>query len=327
MKLKESLLLLLEQEKGNYVSGQQIAEHFDVSRNAVWKAVQALKNEGHRITSVPNKGYCLEQADDCLTKEGILSYGDIRELYVYDVIDSTNDMAKKLLSEGSSHGTFVVSNQQTAGKGRRGRSFYSPGDTGIYCTTILKLNLDFSDAVMVTTAASVAVCRAIEEVCGVSAGIKWVNDIYINDRKVCGILTEAITNMETGTIDTLICGIGINVSTMEFPEEVGPVASSIFDGEPEAGVRNKLASAVYRHLMQICDGLPDRSYLEEYRRRSIVIGKRIRYTQKDSWKEATAIGVDDAGGLVVIDSLGEQSVLSTGEITVRLHETEDAGEV
>ncbi len=258
-----------------------------------------------------------------ITKEGILSYTEVKNLYVYEEIDSTNEEVKRLAAKGLENGSLVVANHQTAGKGRLGRYFYSPSQTGIYMSVLLRLGLSFSESLLVTTAASVAVCRAIEEVCGISCGIKWVNDVYLQKKKVCGILTEAITDPAEGRISGMICGIGINVGGRDFPEEAGKLAASLYErNEIEGSLLNALTAAVYRHFMDLCEKLPDKEYMKEYRERSIVLGKAIRYTDHGEWKNAVVTGINDEGGLVLQTETEGELTLSSGEITVRFREDE-----
>ena len=317
MSVKDSVRKILEEGRGEFFSGETMAQQLKVTRNTIWKAIQALKEEGYDIESVPNRGYALRQESDALSREEILRYAATPSLSVFQTIDSTNEELKRQLGTGAPHGTLVVANQQTAGKGRRGRPFYSPSDTGVYFSVLLQLGLDFSDSVLVTTAASVAVCRAIEKVCGLSCGIKWVNDVYLNGRKICGILTEGVTDIETGEISSIICGIGINVRTTRFPGDVGDVASSLFPDGEKKGIRSRLVAEAYNELMEICNKLPDHSYMEEYRRRSIVLGKEIRYTDHGDWKNARVYGIDEDGGLMVDTEEGKRT-LHSGEITIRV---------
>jgi BirA family transcriptional regulator, biotin operon repressor / biotin---[acetyl-CoA-carboxylase] ligase len=270
-----------------------------------------------------------EKITEQITKEGICKYTQIPTLYVYEEIDSTNEELKRLFRQAEKekcrNGSLAVANHQTAGKGRLGRYFYSPSQTGIYMSVLLELGLDFAESVLVTTAASVAVCRAIQEVCGISCGIKWVNDIYLKDRKICGILTEAVTDASSGRISAMICGIGINVSTGDFPEEAGKLAASLYEKDTEAmpeDILNRLTAAVYRHLMQICMKLPDKSYMAEYRDRSVVLGRPIRYTDHGEWVNARVTGIDEDGGLEVLSERDGQITLSSGEITIRVREEE-----
>ncbi|MCR5785450.1 MAG: biotin--[acetyl-CoA-carboxylase] ligase [Eubacterium sp.] len=319
MSAKEEVLKTLEENRGEYFSGQQLADSIGVSRNAVWKAVNYLKEEGYEIESVTNKGYCLKENTDILSAEGILCYASPSEIHVYKEIDSTNEEAKRLITKGAPHGTLIVANRQTAGKGRRGRAFFSPADTGIYLSVVLKPDLELTESVLITTAASVAVSKAIENVYGIRCGIKWVNDVYYNEHKICGILTEATADFETGDMQSLIVGIGVNITTKEFPDEVDKVAGALLSQE-NPGLRCRLCAEIYSELMKMAESLPNNAFMEEYKKRSIVIGKYIRYTKKDGWLTGKAVGIDDNGGLIVDSDTEGRIVLSSGEISIRVNE-------
>ena len=253
-----------------------------------------------------------------MTKEGIAQHLDRGiPLYVFDSIDSTNTYAKGLAAEGAEHGTTVIALQQTGGRGRLGRSFHAPEGTGIYMSIILKAEADFSKAMMATTAASVAVCRAIGKVCNKEPQIKWVNDIYLNGKKVCGILTEAIT--EAGLPKALVVGIGINCSTAGFPDELLEIAGAVEgDYDPQ-----QLTAQVINELLELADNMEPEKFIGEYKDRSLVIGKTVKvykggYAPDRAGISARVLDIDDAGGLKVIYSSGERETLSSGEISIRL---------
>ena len=319
MSAKEEVLRTLEENRGEFFSGQRLADAVGVSRNAVWKAVNALKKEGYEIDSVTNKGYSLRPDTDILSKEGISCYASPGQLYVYDEIDSTNEEARRLIEKGAQDAALVVANRQTAGKGRRGRSFYSPADTGIYMSVILMPELEIAESVLITTAASVAVARAIENVYGIRCGIKWVNDIYYEGRKICGILTEAMADFETGDLKSVIVGIGVNITTNDFPDEVKDVAGALSPKKAK-GLRCRLVAEIYNELMKVKGDLLGKGFMEEYKARSIVIGKDIRYTKKSEWINAKAVGIDENGGLIVDSEKEGRTVLNSGEISIRVRE-------
>ena len=241
--------------------------------------------------------------------------------YFFDEIDSTNEELKRRASSGAPCGTLVAANHQSAGKGRMGRSFYSPADTGIYMSILLRPALDFSEGVLITTAASVAVCRAIERCADVSCTIKWVNDVLIGDKKVCGILTEAVMCAGSAVPDNIVLGIGINITTGVFPEDIagraGAVSDSLPDGQRDCSLRSALTAAVYEEVMRQAEDLTSRGFMEEYRRRSDVLGKMISYGSKDNWTKARALDIDKDGGLIVEREDGDIITLSTGEISLR----------
>lgn len=324
MSVKTELLSILEADRERDLSGEEIAGRLGVSRTSVWKAVKALREEGYQIAAVNNRGYRLQDTTDILSVEGIRVELEppLRTLpiEVHKCVDSTNDELKRRALDGGGHGLVLLAEQQTSGKGRLGRQFYSPAGTGIYMSILLKPQLGGSDAVLITTAASVAVCLGIRNVLGLELQIKWVNDVYLGDKKICGILTEAISDCELGRVDSVIVGIGINYRTEDFPEELKLRAGCI--GMGNTVPRNRIVAAVLSEFFRIYENLTEREFLEEYRRRSNVIGKEIRFLEQGSWQEARAVDIDGDGGLVVEyteESGGRvRRILHTGEISVRV---------
>lgn len=309
--LKEDILKTLSGARERYLSGQELAKTFGVSRNAVWKAVKALQADGVEIEAVTNKGYRL--APDALTRFDIVLPEGV-ELYFYDSIDSTNTQAKRLLAEGLSGKELITANEQTAGRGRQGRSFYSPKNTGIYYSYVFHPQKTLADAVFITTAAAVSVIRAIERLSAVKPTIKWVNDVYVEGKKVCGILTEAVSDFENGALESVIVGIGINVSTASFPAELQDTAASLGDASI---TRAQLLNTAVEELVRVAEDLENPAIMEDYKRHSAVIGKEITFIKNGTTTKATAIDIDEKGGLVVKTEQGTLT-LSSGEITVRL---------
>ncbi len=323
MSVKEQVLKALETHKGETLSGEALAESMGVSRAAIHKAIKALRLEGYRIDAVTNKGYQLPASSDMLSAQGIEAClsPDLRNLpiHVYKTVDSTNNAAKKLALEGAPHGTTVLALHQSKGKGRLGRTFFSPANAGLYMSVLLEPMFDMGQSILVTTAASVAIVRAIEKVCGMKAQIKWVNDIYANGKKICGILTEAMTDFETGQIQHLILGIGINCSTKDFPEDLLQIAGAL-EGDFS---KNQLAAEILNQLMPLMNHLESESFIDDYKARSMVIGKEIKvykggYDAKSPGRTARAMGIDEKGGLQVLYADGSRETLSTGEISIRL---------
>lgn len=319
MTTKASVLRILEENRDRFFSGEEIASMLGVSRSAVWKAVKSLEADGYAVSAVTNKGYCLSADTDILSPEGIRLYlsPKYRDLpiTIHKVTGSTNDDAKTLAVAGAVHGTMVLAEEQTAGRGRLGRSFYSPKRSGVYISIVLRPNLAITDAVLITTAASIAVCRAVEELSGEKPEIKWVNDVFVQGKKICGILTEAVSGFESGVVECVVVGIGINVVDTGFPDDIKQVAGSLFSEHPEFS-RNHLAALVANHLLDLSAALPDRSFLDEYRTRSLLLGKPIRFLENNVWHDAVAVDVDNSGGLVVDTDTGRRT-LSSGEVTVR----------
>lgn len=329
MSVKDEVLKTLEKNKGKSFSGEALAGTLNVSRAAVWKAITALRKEGYPIEASTNKGYALIASSDLLSEQGIrLHLSESNRslpLHVYKTIDSTNLAAKKLALEGMNHGTIVISNEQTNGRGRLGRDFYSPASSGIYLTILLKPNFDISKSVLVTTAASVAVSRAIQKICGITSQIKWVNDIYINQRKICGILTEAITDFETGTIEYIALGIGVNchIPELGFPDDIKNKAGAI----DTSFSRNELAAEIVNQIMSIYKDIETRSFISEYKERSMILGKEIEvvkhYSKQQTSKNpeaeiALALDIDNDGALIVEFEDGIRETLSTGEISIKI---------
>lgn len=329
MSVKTEVLKLLEGNRDKDLSGQEIADRLGVTRAAVWKAVKALKEQGYRVDAANNRGYRLCDDNDMISAEGICltlkeEYRQ-REICVCQCVDSTNQEVKRRALEGAGEGLVVLSEEQTAGKGRKGRSFFSPEGTGIYMSVLFRPTEEQSkDVVLVTTAASVAVCRAIRKVLGEEPEIKWVNDVYLRGKKICGILTEAVSDFESGRIDTVVVGIGINYRIPEggYPEELNDMIGAVCT-QGQVIPRNTLVAAVLNELYALYEGLSQRTYMEDYRKWSNVIGKEVRYStvvdnsDQAAWEYGTALDIDEDGGLIVRLQNGEEKVLRTGEITLR----------
>lgn len=321
MPTKERLLALLEENRGAPLSGEALARQLGVSRAAVWKAMRALQGQGHAIDAVQNKGYTLRPESDVLSEPGVRQYlhHALPRLVVEQTLVSTNLTAKQLAAEGAPHGTLVAANCQTGGRGRRGRSFASPAGTGLYLSMVLRRTLPMQSAVLVTGAAAVAVCRAVEAVSGKRLGIKWVNDLYFCGKKCCGILTEAAADIESGGVDYLVVGIGINLYEPEngWPEELAPIVSAVF-APGETVNRCRLAAAVADALLTLYDALPDTAFLEEYRARNIVPGRDVLILQNGQSRPAHALAITDEGHLLVRLPDGSEEALSFGEISIRI---------
>ena len=243
--------------------------------------------------------------------KNLLSADFSGEIIVKDVTDSTNADAARI-AKTAPHGTVIIADAQTAGRGRLGKSFFAPKG-GIYMSVILRLNLAFSDAVLVTTAAAVSVCKAVEAVSDVRPQIKWVNDLLVEGKKVCGISCEAVSAGEM--IDAVILGIGINFSAQEFPEELQDTAGVLFVKPPVT--RSVLIAEILKNLLAETEDLASRKFIEDYRTRSAVLGKPIRYLENGVWHEAEAVEIDENGGLVIAEN-GISKTLVSGEITLRI---------
>ena len=313
MSLKQDVLTTLQLKSGEYISGQELAEKSGKSRAAVWKAIKALQKDGYVINAVTNKGYSLTNEGDTLNGAKIKNAmkHDIPVIH-YAETDSTNTQAKRLLTGGEANGTLLVTaEKQTAGRGRQGKTFYSPAQTGIYMSLVVHPNTLLQNAVTATTAAAVAVCKAIERLTDIRPQIKWVNDVYVNDKKICGILTEAVSDFELGIVTSVIVGIGINITTSDFPKDIERAGSLNTDIK-----RADLIGAVADELLDIIGGHFS-DFMDYYRNHSMIIGKQINYIENGTVTPAEAVSIDETGGLVVKTENGTEKILKSGEISIR----------
>ncbi|MEG1811164.1 MAG: biotin--[acetyl-CoA-carboxylase] ligase [Clostridia bacterium] len=322
MSTKDDVLFVLENNRGRYISGEELAVAAGISRNSVWKAISALRDRGYSISAVQNRGYCLSGDDDIISTQSIARYmdaGDFFELTVMDEVTSTNALVKQLAEQGKPEGTAVIANSQTQGRGRKGRSFFSPADSGIYMSVLLRPHMAAADALLITTAAAVAVAQSVEEVTHRSAVIKWVNDIFCDGRKVCGILTEASVDFETGGLSYAVLGIGINIAhpRQGFPSELNGIADSLFEQEAPAGMRSRIAGKVLQRFLKIYRTLPDKTFMDEYIRRSFVIGMKVDVIAPSGTRSAQVLGIDADAALLVRYDNGEQGRLASGEISIK----------
>ena len=323
MGTKEKLLTLLENHRGEYFSGEEIASELSVSRTAVWKAVNALRAAGYEIDAAQNRGYCLDEHTDILSVQGIrllLGSDDSEfDLELIPCTGSTNALLRERAAAGAAEGSVILANQQTQGRGRLGREFYSPPDTGVYLSLLLRpRGLEPAQAVKLTTMAAVAACRAIEEVSGKEAEIKWVNDIFLNRKKVCGILTEASYSLENGSLDYVILGVGFNVYPPAggFPGELADIADSILKIQTDQG-KNRLAASFLRRFLEIYRSTSDGDYAAVYRSKSMVIGRPIRVISPAGTRNAYALDVDRDCRLIVRWEDGTVESLSSAEVSIR----------
>lgn len=322
MDVTERVLELLQEARGP-VSGEQMAEALGVTRNTVWKAVKRLREAGYVISAVTNQGYRLLSESDVLTPGNIrrrlepqaaLTAIDVRES-----VTSTNTVLKELAEQGGREGMVVIAHRQTQGKGRLGRSFYSPRGGGLYMSILLRPAFPAEEALSITTAAAVAVARAIDEVTGDRALIKWVNDVYFHGRKVCGILTEASVDFETGGLQYAVLGMGTNLTPPEggFPPEAAQVAGALFPENAPPGARTQLAAAILNHFFTYYKAMPQRTYMDEYRSRSLLTGMGINFMEGSTQREGTVLGIDSQARLLVKLPNGTQRCFGAGEVNIQ----------
>ena len=322
MDIQQELLTRLLQSGGDYLSGGELARELRVSRNAIWKAVAALREAGFAIEAVTNRGYRLrEMGDDLHPKavSGMLRTQSLgRPLYVHDTLASTNQTARELADQGAPGGTTVVARRQTAGRGRRGRQFDSPEGGGLYMSVILRPENWRGDPGLLTSCAAVAVARAVERICPVTVQIKWVNDLFVGDKKVCGILTEAGVGLESGELEYAVLGVGINTGHREFPPELADIAASLGTVTGASISRGALLAAVLEELEPALLKLEDGAFLEESRRRSLLLGRTVTVQTLSGPYVAVAEAITDRGHLRVRLPDGTARELSSGEVSVRL---------
>lgn len=323
MSTKTMLLQILRENENRYVSGSELAERLSVSRTAIWKAVGQLRAEGYRISSVQNKGHCLSSASDVLTAAGVKTYLKTPGISVqyFREISSTNTVLKTMAAEGAKEGLVLIAEEQSGGKGRLGRSFYSPPSSGLYMSILLRPGTDAAQSTGITACAAVAVALAIEELSGKPTRIKWVNDIYMENRKVCGILTEASVDCESGRLNYAVVGIGINtlVPQNDFPEELKTIAGSAFSGDAVIpDLRCRLAATVIDRLMAYYRTPKEDDCFEEYRKRSFLLGKPVSIHRLDQESvPATAVDLDRDYALIVRLEDGSLQRINSGEVSVR----------
>ncbi len=320
--VKEAVLEALWENTDNYISGQDLGKKLSVSRAAVWKAIEQLRSEGYRIESVTNRGYRLSLEHDVLSAEGVQNYLKTSKLRLryFPSITSTNTVLKKLGAEGAPEGTTLIAGEQTEGRGRMGRSFYSPSGSGVYMSVLLRPEMKAADAAGITACAAVAVAETLEELSGVPASIKWVNDVYIGGRKVCGILTEGSVDCESGAVQYLVVGIGINtgIPAGDFPEEIRDTAGAVFGEKTIPVQRCRVAAGVLSRIMDYYEHLSEKPFFQGYRDRSMVLKKPVFILSpgRDPLP-ATAMDIDPDFALIVRCEDGEIRHLNSGEISIR----------
>ena len=320
--MKEEILRLLRSADG-YISGQELCNRFGVSRTAVWKAINQLKEAGYEIEAQQNKGYRLMAAPDLMTEAEIKSLMHTewvaKEVLYFDTIDSTNTKAQELAEKGYPSGTLVVADKQESGKGRRGRSWVSPSGTGIFMTLMIKPDINPNNAAMLTLVAALAVAKAITSVTGEEAMIKWPNDIVVNSKKVCGILTEM--NAQFDYINHIVVGIGINVHNESFPEEISQMASSLMI---EAGGKRFHRAQIIAETMSYFEQYYDTflktqdlsALVREYDELLVNRNKSVRVLDPKEPFDGKAMGITPKGELIV-DTWESRKLVSSGEVSVR----------
>ena len=257
MTTKEKVLEFLEKNRGNYFSGQDLASKIYITRSGIWKAVKQLREEGYPIEATTNKGYCLLDNSDKISPQGIKKYLSLEyesfSIYTYKETSSTNDVCRQFAQNMAEEGTVIVAEEQQCGRGRQRRAFFSPKDTGVYFSILLRPeNGAIENSLKITTMAAVALCDVVRLLSGKSAGIKWVNDVFIDGRKIGGILSEASVGVEDGRVEYVILGVGVNlyIPNGGFPSEISESAGSVLDA-PQTDARNRTVAEFINRFMKI----------------------------------------------------------------------------
>lgn len=321
--MKSRIIEALKEHSHTFISGEELSQKLGVSRTAVWKVIKQLKEEGYQIESVSRKGYKLIQEGDSLNAEALgvelKSCSLVQKIEHFDSIDSTNTYAKNIASDGADEGTLVISDEQVKGRGRLGRSWTSPKGTGIWMSLILRPDIEPIHAAKMTQIAAAAMNESIIRTTGLEAGIKWPNDIILNRKKVCGILTEM--SAELNTVNYIVVGIGVNVNVEEFPEEISQTATSL---KIESGQTVKRKDIVVEFVKQfeilynayIKEGNLQKT-LEYCRNNSVTIGQKVRIIHKNETLYGEAVDLNQDGELLVKFDNGEVKPVFYGEVSVR----------
>lgn len=320
MKLK---ILKMLRDAGDYVSGQSICSELGISRTAVWKYINQLKEDGYVIEAVQNKGYIITEYPDILTE---IELGSLFEneflgtdIHYYNEIDSTNNEAKKMAEDGAKHGTLIISECQNGGRGRRGRNWVSPTGTGIWMSYILRPDIQPFSASMLTLIGALSVVNAIKKLENIQCSIKWPNDIVLNGKKICGILTEMSTELDA--VNYVVIGIGINTNITSFNDDIKDIATSLFLETNKKIKRSVLVSYFCKYFemyFHIFMKTQDMSLLmDEYNKLLINVGKEVKIKNIKNEYIGNAIGINNKGELLVIREDGSMEKVVAGEVSVR----------
>ena len=319
--LKQRVLSMLLENNGT-ASGQFMCEKLGVTRAAVWKAIQQLEDDGVHMKSKPGTGYRIEQVEDKINESTLrtqLGTPFDRQIAFFEEVGSTNTEVRKIAENGGKTGDFALSLKQNAGRGRRGRSFFSP-DGGLYLSMLFRPQTSLEELMPFTAFSAVAVRRAIQEVTGMDAQIKWTNDLVIGQKKVSGTITDIVFEGESGQVDALILGVGINVKNSDFPDEIKDKAISLETASGKEVSILQLAGALTRELdrlwpVAICK--EREYYLKEYREHCLTLGKEVQVIRNNQNQQGFALDINDHAALVIRFADGHIENIDSGEVSVR----------
>lgn len=320
MTTKERVLRFLDEADGGFVSGAELARELGLSRNSVWKAVNALRDEGHVIESVTRHGHRLVSSPSSFDAASVARLIDDARVVIdfRDCVSSTNTVAKQLADEGAPEGTLVVADSQSAGRGRQGRSFASPRGTGVYFTLVLRPHFALGDVSLVTSYAACCLAETIDACTDRHAQIKWVNDVFVDNRKVSGILSEASFDAETQTLSYVVVGIGVNIVEPAggFDDADGIAGALVGSTDDVNGLRCRIVAGTVNRFMRDYDRIPSMPHLGAYRARSLLDGRRVRAQVGSESFDALVLGINDDFTLRVRLDDGEERDLVSGEVHI-----------
>ncbi|HGA1493398.1 TPA: bifunctional biotin--[acetyl-CoA-carboxylase] ligase/biotin operon repressor BirA [Streptococcus suis] len=308
MKTYQKIYLLLK-EKEDYISGEDLAQELGISRTSIWKAIRQLEAHGLTIEAARNRGYKLAEGD--LLLPDLISQELQLPVHLNADSDSTQLDAKQGIEAGHTSPALYLAPYQNKAKGRFGRPFYASKSGGIYMSLRLSPNVPFLEFKPYTILAAAAVVKAIQSLCDLDVQIKWVNDIYLGQKKVAGILTEAISSMENQRVTDVIIGVGINVHIDDFPKELRQSAGNLFDDQPPF-TRNQLIAAIWKAFLET----DDKELIALYKEKSLVVGQQVSFVENQVEYKGTAIAVTDTGNLVIQLDNGKAKIISSGEISL-----------
>ncbi len=321
--LKHKVLDALRKSGESYISGSLLAKKYKVSRTAVWKAVCRLREEGYVIETKRKSGYMLVRDIDEITDKAIASHltGRAKNLRikVVDTTHSTNNDLKIAAASGEKEEVLLVAKEQTGGRGRMGRSFYSPTGTGVYMSVLLRPELKIEETMLLTALVAVATASSIEDITGKSPLIKWVNDLYLNGKKIAGILTEGGIGGETGRLEYVVVGVGINIVDSPYPTEISDRAGSLFGSRAPIGFcRSRLIAQIINNIYKLIPDISMRSFIPEYKSRSFILGQRVLVHKEGRVIPAVALDITDSAGLTVqYEENGRIETLTANDISIR----------
>ncbi len=323
MTTKDAVIAQLKNQS-DYVSGETLGKTLGISRAAVNSAIRSLRDDGYEILSSTNRGYSISRSPDrinCGELSAFLPPERVESVLCLDSVDSTNNALRSMAIDGAKAGQIIIAESQTAGRGRYGRQFVSPKGKGIYISALLRPDsVEPQTATFLTAWVAVAICNAVEKVCGVRPAIKWVNDLLLGGKKICGILTEMSVESESGHIQYIIVGAGLNVNETaeDFPEELREKATSLFENTGRGFSRAQIAAEIVKELDIMAASFPadKEKYLRAYRKDCVTTGKTVRVFGKEE-RHGFAKEINDDFALVVKFDDGEEKAVSSGEVTVR----------